>query len=221
MSPSCSFRSGGSLLSGACRRRGSSAGRTRRRRCHWTTHRSSSMRALGVSVVASWRLSRWSLTSRLLSSSRSSHETTPTLRHHRRYYSPRFSGSGTVSFDYFFIFFSSSYYRIRVYVCTCFLVLLVSHCQSFHPKRHSFVYKVKYPPHSGSSQGISSIQHMLCKSRLGVPCPPPASVPLIAIAVPPRLTCPSSSSIIIHCPSSYLPTVQCLPLVLGQIFLFS
>ncbi|KAN0128637.1 hypothetical protein V8E53_013556, partial [Lactarius tabidus] len=41
--------------------RGSSAGRTRRTRrwrCHWMTHRSSSVHFLGASVVASWRLSR-------------------------------------------------------------------------------------------------------------------------------------------------------------------
>jgi hypothetical protein len=82
------------------------------------------MRALGASVVASWRLSRWSLTSRLSSASRSSHETTPTLRH--RYSSPHFSGSGTVSLIiiiFIFIFF----YPITVsafYVCTCFLVLV-------------------------------------------------------------------------------------------------
>ena len=84
ISPSCYFPYGGSPLVGASRRRGSSAGRTRRRRCHWMTHKSSSvrcvlciclcmvaavaqrpfgqMRALGASVVALWRLSRWSLT---------------------------------------------------------------------------------------------------------------------------------------------------------------
>ena len=50
ISPSCSFRYGGSPLYDACRIRGSSAGQTRRRRCHWMTHRSSSVRLRFVYV---------------------------------------------------------------------------------------------------------------------------------------------------------------------------
>ena len=146
ISPSCSFHCGGSPLYGACRRRGSSAGRARRRRCHWMTHRSSSvrralfmcvggrsttvgqMRALGASVVALWRLSRWSLKSPLLSASRSSHETTPTLRLHRHSSPLLVSGSVTVSFFIFFIlFFSLSYYCIRVFMCVRASWCLVAH----------------------------------------------------------------------------------------------
>ena len=138
ISLSCSFRCGGSPLYGACRRRGSSAGRTRRRRCHWMTHRSSSvryvallfmcvgcrsttvgqMRALGASVVALWRLSRWSLTSPLLSASRSSHETTPTLRLHR-HSSPRLGFGDCEFFLYYFFLF-----RITVSAFLCVYVLL-------------------------------------------------------------------------------------------------
>jgi hypothetical protein len=43
ISPLCYFRFGGSLPFSACRRRGSSAGRTRRRWCHWMTLRSGSV----------------------------------------------------------------------------------------------------------------------------------------------------------------------------------
>ena len=189
ISPSCSFRCGGSPLYGACRRRGSSAGRTRRRRCHWMTHRSSlvryalfmcvgcrsttvgQMRALGASVVALWRLSRWSLTFPLLSASPSSHEMTPTLHLHR-YSSPRLGLGDCEFFHIFSYYFHIIFFFLlpypRFYVCTCFLVLLsLPYCQSFDPKRHSFIYIVKYPPHSGLfTQGTSSIHHMLCKSHL-------------------------------------------------------
>ena len=140
ISLSCSFRCGGSPLYGACRRRGSSAGRTRRRRCHWMTHRSSlvryalfmcvgcrsttvgQMRALGASVVALWRLSRWSLTFPLLSASPSSHETTPTLRFYR-YSSPRL-GLGDCEFFHIFSYYFLFLFPITVSAFLCVYVLL-------------------------------------------------------------------------------------------------
>jgi len=66
-----------------------------------------------------------------------------------------------------FIFSFSSYYRIRVffYVCTCFLVLSLPYCQSFHPKRHSFIYIVKYPPHSRLLHKVYH-QYTICYANL-------------------------------------------------------
>jgi hypothetical protein len=181
---------------------------------------------LSNAVVASWRLSHWSLTSRLSSASRSSHETTPTLRHRR--YSCSLSRARGLSFDYFFHFISC-FYPITVsafYVCTCFLVLVallvvVSPTPSIVSSKivTRSLYIVKYPPYSGffTRYIINTPYAMQISSRMVlrsyIRSPLPVSVPPIAIAVPPRLICPSSSS----SPSPVhrrrtLSTAQCFPL---------
>ena len=89
------------------------------------------MRALGASVVALWRLSRWSLTSPLLSASPSSHETTSTLRLYR-YSSPRL-GRGDCEFfhifSYYFLFLFLFPITVSAFLCVYVLLgaALVSH----------------------------------------------------------------------------------------------
>jgi hypothetical protein len=166
MSPWCCFRFGGSLLFGGCRRRGSSAGRTRRRRYHWTTHRLSSLRSRVV--YACWRslnvdVNRCALLALPLSRNGGYlvGHLHPVYRMRRdlrmRRYTPpattaaipppRYLGLGDCEFliIIFHIFLLSIIVSAFFYVCTCSLVLVSHTVNRFIQNSHSFLYIVKIP----------------------------------------------------------------------------
>jgi hypothetical protein len=101
-----------------------------------------------------------------------------------------------ITFSYFFSSVLLPYPRFL-----CVYVLLgasLPYCQSFHTKQ-SFVRIYSKIPTSlrlFTRYVINTPYAMQISSRIVhfIPCPPPASVPTTAIAVPLRLTCPSSPS---------------------------